>query len=90
MLAKLGNQLGNKVVYRIGVVTAQGILIFCGRLPAADMQILLRLQEQPCPRNAVQLGAQTLDDPRRRSAPLREWLELDVDVSRVAGAAGGT
>ena len=45
MLAKLCNQLGHEGVYCISVVAAQGVLILCRRLPAADMQILLRLQK---------------------------------------------
>ena len=54
------------------------------------MQILLRLQKQPCPGNPIQLRTQTLNDLRCRNASLREGLEFDVDISGIAGAAGGT
>ncbi len=88
MLAKLGDQLGNQAVDGAGVVAAQRILVFRRRLPAADMQILLRLQEQPRAGNSVEPGTQALDDLFGRSAPLGERLQGDEDGGGVARAAG--
>ena len=67
MLVELGDQPRNELVYRVRVVAAQRILIFRRRLPAADMQILLRLQEQPRPGDGIELGAKPLDDLIRRN-----------------------
>ena len=88
MLAKLGDQLGDEAVQGGGVVAAQRVLIVRCRLPAADPQVLLRLQDQPRPGNAVELGTQALDDLLRRSAPLGERLEGDEDIGGIARAAG--
>jgi hypothetical protein len=60
MLASSATSFGTRLVDRVRIVAAQRVLIFGRRLPPADMQVLLRLQEQPRPGDAVELGPQAL------------------------------
>ena len=88
LLAKLVDQLRDELVDRLRIVSAHRILIFSRRLTAADMQVLLCLQEQSRPGNGVELGTQALDDLGCRGMPLRQRLQLDIDIGCVAGASG--
>ena len=80
---------GRPGVQRRGILAGQGVLIFGGRLPAADAQVLHRLQEQPGAGHAVELRPQPLDHLVGRELALRQGLELHEDVGGVEGAGAG-
>ncbi len=85
VLAELGQQLRGPGVQRGGILARQGILIFGGRLAAADVQILNRLQEQAGTGNLIELRPQALDHLVGGQLALRQGLERDVDIRGIQG-----